>query len=283
MRLPRTRWRCRTNTSPWPGPIWKRGSSAVPALRNWRSTIPLVKCTCHVSRCLNIEAASATGSKKFDRPANAATPSSLSRPRRVALNAPSSCWPTTKCVAASSATTKIWPGRQCWSPPATCRAASTSPPATCCCSQRPTCSTRNAAAAASAESRLCARLSRTSATSKWTTWSCIDNGIGRFVGLKKMAIGPGGEAQEFMELRYAGEDKLFVPLDRLDLVQKYPAAPHPPRQAGWRDLGKSQDARQEGDARHGRGAAQALRRAQGRGRPRIHTRLTLAARVRRCV
>ncbi|MSO49091.1 MAG: transcription-repair coupling factor [Acidobacteria bacterium] len=49
----------------------------------------------------------------------------------------------------------------------------------------------------------------------------IDNGIGRFVGLKKMAIGPGGEAQEFMELRYAGEDKLFVPLDRLDLVQKY--------------------------------------------------------------
>jgi len=49
----------------------------------------------------------------------------------------------------------------------------------------------------------------------------IDNGIGRFVGLKKMAIGPGGEAQEFMELRYSGEDKLFVPLDRLDLVQKY--------------------------------------------------------------
>ncbi len=49
----------------------------------------------------------------------------------------------------------------------------------------------------------------------------VDNGIGRFVGLKKMAIGVGGDAQEFMELRYAGEDKLFVPLDRLDLVQKY--------------------------------------------------------------
>lgn len=48
----------------------------------------------------------------------------------------------------------------------------------------------------------------------------IDNGIGKFVGLKKMAVGV-GEPQEFMELRYAGEDKLFVPLDRLDLVQKY--------------------------------------------------------------
>jgi transcription-repair coupling factor (superfamily II helicase) len=48
----------------------------------------------------------------------------------------------------------------------------------------------------------------------------IDNGIGKFVGLKKMAVGV-GEPQEFMELRYHGEDKLFVPLDRLDLVQKY--------------------------------------------------------------
>ncbi len=48
-----------------------------------------------------------------------------------------------------------------------------------------------------------------------------DNGIGRFVGLKKLAPGPGLPEQEFMELRYAGEDKLFVPLEGLDLVQKY--------------------------------------------------------------
>ena len=30
--------------------------------------------------------------------------------------------------------------------------------------------------------------------------------------------------QEFLELRYAGEDKLFVPVERLDLVQKYTGA-----------------------------------------------------------
>jgi transcription-repair coupling factor (superfamily II helicase) len=47
----------------------------------------------------------------------------------------------------------------------------------------------------------------------------VDSGIGRFVGLKKLSTG--GAEQEFMELRYAGEDKLFVPLERLDLVQKY--------------------------------------------------------------
>ena len=38
------------------------------------------------------------------------------------------------------------------------------------------------------------------------------------------------------------------------------------RSPGRHDLGEGQDARQEGDARHGRGAAQALRRAQGRAR-----------------
>src|SRR4029450_11687620 len=46
----------------------------------------------------------------------------------------------------------------------------------------------------------------------------IDNGVGRFVGLKKLTIG--SDTQEFMELRYAAEDKLFVPLGRLGLVRE---------------------------------------------------------------
>jgi transcription-repair coupling factor (superfamily II helicase) len=46
------------------------------------------------------------------------------------------------------------------------------------------------------------------------------------VGLKK--IGIGDNEQEFLELRYAGEDKLFVPVERLDLVQKYTGANKPP-------------------------------------------------------
>jgi len=49
----------------------------------------------------------------------------------------------------------------------------------------------------------------------------VDSGIGRFVGLRKLSVGVGVDEQEFMELRYAGDDKLFVPLERLDLVQKY--------------------------------------------------------------
>ena len=53
----------------------------------------------------------------------------------------------------------------------------------------------------------------------------VDHGIGAFVGLKQ--IGVGEALQEFLELRYAGDDKLFVPVERLDLVQKYKGAPQP--------------------------------------------------------
>ena len=53
----------------------------------------------------------------------------------------------------------------------------------------------------------------------------VDHGIGVFVGLKRIDVGLA--PQEFMELRYAGEDKLFVPVERLDLVQKYTGAARP--------------------------------------------------------
>jgi transcription-repair coupling factor (superfamily II helicase) len=61
----------------------------------------------------------------------------------------------------------------------------------------------------------------------------VDNGIGMFVGLKRISVAgsarpeTGDGAQEFMELRYAGEDKLFVPIERLDLVQKYTGGTKP--------------------------------------------------------
>ena len=53
----------------------------------------------------------------------------------------------------------------------------------------------------------------------------VDHGIGMFVGLKRIEVGP--DVQEFMELRYYGEDKLFVPVERLDLVQKYTGGAKP--------------------------------------------------------
>jgi transcription-repair coupling factor (superfamily II helicase) len=56
----------------------------------------------------------------------------------------------------------------------------------------------------------------------------VDHGIGEFVGLKQLGLPGSGEApQEFLELRYAAEDKLFVPVERLDLVQKHTGGARP--------------------------------------------------------
>ncbi len=53
----------------------------------------------------------------------------------------------------------------------------------------------------------------------------IDHGIGVFVGLRQLEVGQ--HAQEFMELRYAEGAKLFVPVEHLDLIQKYTGASRP--------------------------------------------------------
>jgi transcription-repair coupling factor (superfamily II helicase) len=44
-------------------------------------------------------------------------------------------------------------------------------------------------------------------------------GIGRYEGLSRMAMA--GTESEFLVLRYLGGDKVYVPIDRLDLVQPY--------------------------------------------------------------
>ena len=47
----------------------------------------------------------------------------------------------------------------------------------------------------------------------------IEHGIGRFVGLKNISVE--GLNREFIELSYLGKSSLFVPADRVDLLQKY--------------------------------------------------------------
>ncbi|HUO36249.1 MAG TPA: transcription-repair coupling factor [Candidatus Acidoferrum sp.] len=47
----------------------------------------------------------------------------------------------------------------------------------------------------------------------------VDHGIGQFEGLRQVTVE--GAAGEFMLLRYFGDARLYVPLARLDLVQKY--------------------------------------------------------------
>jgi transcription-repair coupling factor (superfamily II helicase) len=56
----------------------------------------------------------------------------------------------------------------------------------------------------------------------------VDHGIGQFAGLKQISVAGGDVVQEFLELRYHAEAKLFVPVERLDLIQKYTGGSKPP-------------------------------------------------------
>lgn len=48
----------------------------------------------------------------------------------------------------------------------------------------------------------------------------VDHGIGYYRGLQHMDLG-GGMAGDFLFLEYAGADKLYLPVDRINLVQRY--------------------------------------------------------------
>jgi transcription-repair coupling factor (superfamily II helicase) len=45
----------------------------------------------------------------------------------------------------------------------------------------------------------------------------VDHGVGRYLGLSR----PAGSPRDFMLLQYAEDSRLYVPVDRLDLVQKF--------------------------------------------------------------
>jgi len=47
----------------------------------------------------------------------------------------------------------------------------------------------------------------------------INHGIGRYTGIEKLDIG--GLQKDYLAIRYAGEDKLYVPTDQVGLIQKY--------------------------------------------------------------
>ena len=51
----------------------------------------------------------------------------------------------------------------------------------------------------------------------------VEHGVGRYGGIVR--VGEGASQRDFMLLFYEGNDKLYVPVDRLDLVQRYSGVP----------------------------------------------------------
>ena len=79
-----------------------------------------------------------------------------------------------------------------------------------------------------------------------------DHGIGIYRGLVELAAG--GLSSELLAIEYLGQDKLFLPVDRLSRVQRFGAgrrrqAAH--RQTRRRDLGEDQEQGQGEPAQHG--------------------------------
>ena len=50
----------------------------------------------------------------------------------------------------------------------------------------------------------------------------IHHGIGKYIGIETIVVN--GIHKDYLHIRYRGEDKLFVPVDQIDLIQKYVAS-----------------------------------------------------------
>ena len=51
----------------------------------------------------------------------------------------------------------------------------------------------------------------------------VDHGVGRYLGLEKIRVG--GYTNDFIVLMFAGSDKLYLPVDKIQLLQKYVGRP----------------------------------------------------------
>ena len=47
----------------------------------------------------------------------------------------------------------------------------------------------------------------------------VNHGIGKYLGIETLEIN--GVHKDYLNIRYQGTDKLYVPVDQIDLVQKY--------------------------------------------------------------
>src|SRR5215472_16340217 len=97
----------------------------------------------------------------------------------------------------------------------------------------------------------------------------VEHGIAQYQGLKEINQGDG--PAEFMLLEFAEAARLYVPLTRLDLIQKYRSSEgaQPSRHG---HLGQDQGARPQGHERHGRRTPEAVRAAADGARARVSSR-----------
>ena len=79
-----------------------------------------------------------------------------------------------------------------------------------------------------------------------------------------------GEERDYLELSFAGGDRIFVPVEQIGRVSRYSGGERPAlSKLGGTDWLRTKAARPQGRRRPGRGAARAVRVARRRARPRL--------------
>ena len=96
----------------------------------------------------------------------------------------------------------------------------------------------------------------------------VDHGIGRFNGLR--TIEAAGAPHDCLEILYAGGDRLYLPVENIELLSRYGSDDTEvgARQARRRRLAGAQGAAEEAHPRHGRGADRSRRAARHEARRR---------------
>ena len=87
----------------------------------------------------------------------------------------------------------------------------------------------------------------------------VDHGVGRFVGLK--TIEAAGAPHDCLEIHYAGGDRLFLPVENLELLSRYGSEQGELDRLGASRLADAQVAAEEARARDGGRADPHRRRA----------------------
>ena len=105
----------------------------------------------------------------------------------------------------------------------------------------------------------------------------IDHGVARYEQMLRR--GGAGEERDYLELSFAGGDRIYVPVEQIARVSRYSGGEHPTlSRLGRHRLAAHEAAGQEGRRRPGRGAPRAVRDPRRRGGPRLRARHALAGR-----
>ena len=108
-----------------------------------------------------------------------------------------------------------------------------------------------------------------------------DHGVARFAGFETKTVG--GVTRDYLQLEFAGDDKVYMPVDQLAKItplHRRGRRSADAEQARRQELGDDEGARPPRRAGARRRAAQPLRRAPPPPRPRLPGGLRVAARVR---